>query len=280
MYQSQFELGHVALNVKNLELQSLYYQQVLGMTVLEQTDQQVDLGVGQTLLLRLLKTERPEAVKDSYGLYHFALLLPSRKDLGQLFNYLIANQVPLVGASDHDYSEAIYLEDTEGNGIEVYQDRPMSGWDVREDGRIVGDTRPIAEQELYDLGQGVALPYRLPQGTRMGHVHLSVKNSGASSRFYQDLLGVTDKFRLPSAVWLASGDYHHHLAVNQWAGQNLADRESDLPGLAYYTIYYDQADLFTATVKRAEGMGLELTSDEKEVSLLTTDGILLKLFLR
>lgn len=280
MYNAQFELGYVALNVKNLDLQIQYYQQVLGMTLLARTETTADLGVGDQLLLRLIKTERGEAVKDSYGLYHFALLLPNRKDLGQFFHYLITNQVPLVGASDHDYSEAIYLEDTEGNGIEVYQDRPMSGWDIRPDGRIIGDTRPIAEQELYDLGQDLALPYQLPQGTRMGHIHLSVKDSKASSQFYQDLLGVADKFSMSSGAWLASGDYHHHLAVNEWAGKNLLERKVGMPGLAYYTIYYNQADTFYKVIKQVQALGLTMTLAEREVSLVTTDGIVFKLFLR
>lgn len=279
MYNAQFELGHVALNVKNLDLQIQYYQQVLGLTLLARTETEADLGVGDQLLLRLIKTERREAVKDSYGLYHFALVLPSRKDLGEFFRYLLTQQIPLVGASDHDYSEAIYLEDTEGNGIEVYQDRPMSGWDIRPDGRIIGDTRPIAEQELYDLGQDLALPYQLPQGTRMGHIHLSVKDSKASSQFYQDLLGVADKFSMSSGAWLASGDYHHHLAVNEWAGKQLAEREADLPGLAYYTIAYSRADVFYATIKRAQDLGLEMALAAQEVTLVAKDGIILKLFL-
>lgn len=125
MYHSQFELGAVALNVRNLALQSLFYQQVLGLEVLAETDQQVDLGLGEQVLIRLLKTEQEDSAAASYGLYHLALALPSRQDLGTILRHFIDSKIPLQGASDHGYSEAIYLADTEGNGLEIYRDLPQ-----------------------------------------------------------------------------------------------------------------------------------------------------------
>lgn len=278
MYHSDFELGHVALYVKDLRLQGLFYQQVLGLELLAESDSQMDLGVGQNLLLRLIQTKQEGEVKDSYGLYHFALLVPERQDLANLFKHLLDNGIPLMGASDHDYSEAIYLEDVEGNGIEVYRDRPMSDWDIRENGQIVGDTRPFAEEEIYHLGKAV-VPYHLPVGTRMGHVHLSVKDSQASGQFYQELLGVADKFSLSSAAWLASGDYHHHLAVNEWGGKNLQARQEQRPGLAYYTVVYSDVPAFHASLKRAHAMKLQMEVAPQEVVIHAPDGIRLKLIL-
>ncbi|HEM5992683.1 TPA: VOC family protein [Streptococcus suis] len=277
MYNSQFELGHVALNVRNLELQSLFYQQVLGLQVLTENSKQIDLGVGQTTLVRLIQTEQKGEVSHSYGLYHLAIVLPSREDLGTIFRHFIDNKVPLQGASDHGYSEAIYLADTEGNGIEIYRDLPQDSWDVRSDGRIVGITEPMDAETIYALGKKADAAYQMPAGSRMGHVHLSVRESAASSRFYQEVLAIEDKFSIPSAAWLASGDYHHHLAVNEWGGKNLETRQEGMPGLAYYTVIYSQTDTFKATLERASAAGLTIQKLDKTAVFVDVDGIKTKL---
>lgn len=273
MYNSQFELGLVALNVRDLELQSLFYQQVLGLQVLSQSPNQIDLGVGQTILVRLIQTEQSGDVSQSYGLYHLAIVLPSREDLGTIFRHLIDNKVPLQGASDHGYSEAIYLADTEGNGIEIYRDLPQGTWDVRSDGRIIGKTEPMDAETIYALGKKADAAYQIPAGSRMGHIHLSVRDSSASSRFYQDILAIEDKFSVPSAAWLASGDYHHHLAVNEWGGKHLQTRTEGMPGLAYYTLVYTDIQAFQATIKRAQTAGLDLHLATQEVAFVDVDGI-------
>lgn len=277
MYNSQFELSLVALNVRNLELQSLFYQQVLGLQVLTENSKQIDLGVGQTALVRLIQTEQKGEVSHSYGLYHLAIVLPSREDLGTIFRHFIDNKVPLQGASDHGYSEAIYLADTEGNGIEIYRDLPQDTWDVRPDGRIVGITEPMDAETIYALGKKADAAYQMPAGSRMGHVHLSVRESAASSRFYQEVLAVEDKFSVPSAAWLASGDYHHHLAVNEWGGKNLTKREEGMPGLAYYTVIYKDVQAYQATIKRAQATNLSLAFANQETAFVDIDGIKTKL---
>ena len=144
-------------------------------------------------------------------------------------------KIPVVGGADHGYSEAIYLEDLEGNGIELYRDKPVTVWDIREDGRIIGVTEELSAQDIYQLGKEIE-PFAIASGTRMGHVHLSVKKSREASVFYQESLGLEDKFTIPHASWIASGDYHHHLAVNEWGGKRLARRENGLTGLAYYVV--------------------------------------------
>ncbi|HFI0672225.1 TPA: VOC family protein [Streptococcus suis] len=277
MYNSQFELGYVALNVRDIELQSLFYQQVLGLQILSQSPNQIDLGVGKNILIRLIQTEQSGDVSQSYGLYHLAIVLPSREDLGTIFRHFIDNKIPLLGASDHGYSEAIYLADTEGNGIEVYRDLPQDAWDVRADGRIVGVTEPMDAEAIYALGKKADAAYQMPAGSRMGHVHLSVRESAASSRFYQEVLAVEDKFSVPSAAWLASGDYHHHLAVNEWGGKNLETRQEGMPGLAYYTVIYSQTDTFKATLERASAAGLTIQKLDKTAVFVDVDGIKTKL---
>ncbi|MGQ7355453.1 VOC family protein [Streptococcus suis] len=273
MYNSQFELGYVALNVRDLELQSLFYQQVLGLQILTESQNQIDLGVGQTTLVRLIQTEQKGEVSHNYGLYHLAIVLPSREDLGNIFRHFIDNKIPLQGASDHGYSEAIYLADTEGNGIEIYRDLPQDTWDVRSDGRIIGKTEPMDAEAVYTLGKKADAAYQMPLGSRMGHVHLSVRESAASSKFYQEVLAVENKFSVPSAAWLASGDYHHHLAVNEWGGKLLATRKEGMPGLAYYTLVYTDIQAFQATIKRAQTAGLDLYLATQEVAFVDVDGI-------
>lgn len=279
MYQSAFELGYVALNVSNLDLQSQYYQQVLGLSVIHQEESVIDLGVGKTVLVRLIKTEELVDGAGSYGLYHLAILLPSREDLAQIFKHFVDNAVPLIGASDHDYSEAIYLEDTEGNGIEIYRDRPVSEWDIREDGRIIGTTEVMDAEGLYRLATPLESPYKMPEGSRMGHVHLSVRKSGVSSEFYQNVLQVQDKFSVSSASWLASGNYHHHLAVNEWGGQNLTTRTEGMRGLAYYTVIFEDEQLYQDTIERAKKFAENIEIGEQEASFTDLDGIKTRLVL-
>ena len=279
MYQSAFELGHVALNVRNLDLQSQYYQQVLGLSVLHQDETQIDLGVGNTVLVRLIQTEELLDVGGSYGLYHLAILLPSREALAQIFKHFVDNSVPLIGASDHDYSEAIYLEDTEGNGIEIYRDRPVSEWNIKEDGRIIGTTEAMDAEGLYRLATSLEVPYKMPEGSRMGHVHLSVRKSGISSEFYQNVLQVQDKFSVRSASWLASGNYHHHLAVNEWGGQGLITRIEGMRGLAYYTVIFEDEQLYRDTIERAKRFAKNIEIGEQEASFTDLDGIKTRLVL-
>ena len=278
MYQSDFELGYVALNVRNLDLQSQYYQQVLGLSVIHQEESVIDLGVGNTILVRLIQTEELLDVAGSYGLYHLAISLPSREALAQIFKHFVDNSVPLIGASDHDYSEAIYLEDTEGNGIEIYRDRPVSEWNIREDGRIIGTTEAMDEEGLYRLATTLERPYKMPEGSRMGHVHLSVRKSSISSEFYQNVLQVQDKFSVRSASWLASGNYHHHIAVNEWGGQ-LAIRTEGMRGLAYYTVIFEDEQLYQDTIERAKKFAKNVEIGEQEASFTDLDGIKTRLVL-
>ena len=125
-YHSKIYLAEVALNVRDLARQTAFFTQVLGLEILSQSDQEVVLGAGGKALVHLIQTNREEIVKSSYGLYHMAILLPSREDLADVFKHIAELNVPFVGAADHGYSEALYLEDPEGNGIELYRDKPVT----------------------------------------------------------------------------------------------------------------------------------------------------------
>ncbi len=272
-YHSKIYLAEVALNVRDLARQTAFYTQVIGLMILSQTDREVILGTGGKALVHLIQTNREETVKSSYGLYHMSILLPSREDLADVFKHIAELNYPFVGAVDHGYSEALYLEDPEGNGIELYRDKPVTEWDIREDGRIIGVTEELSAQEIYDMGRQVD-PFVIASDTRMGHIHLSVKDSKEASSFYQTVLDLDDKFTIPSASWIASGDYHHHLAVNEWGGKHLANREKNLPGLAYYVVEVASKDDLVAIAERAKGNGTPvnwLTSSE--LTFQDPDGI-------
>ena len=273
VYNSKIYLAEAVLNVKDLARQTAFYTQILGLEILSQTEEEVLLGAGGKPLVHLIQTDRTESVKASYGLYHMAILLPSREDLADVFKHMAELKVPFVGAADHGYSEALYLEDPEGNGIELYRDKPVAEWDIREDGRIIGVTEELSAQEIYEMGRKVE-PFRIASDTRMGHIHLSVSDSQVASAFYQAVLDLSDKFTVPSASWIASGDYHHHLAVNEWGGKHLAKRETQLPGLAYYVVQVEQKEDLVSIAERAKEEGSPVTwLTSSELEFTDPDGL-------
>ena len=279
-YNSRIHLAEVALNVRDIENQTAFYHQLLGLEILNQSENQVLLGAGGKPLVKLIQTENTSNPKQSYGLYHMALLLPSREDLANIFKHLVDLKIPLVGGADHGYSEAIYLEDLEGNGIELYRDKPVTVWDIREDGRIIGVTEELSAQDIYELGQEIE-PFAIASGTRMGHVHLSVKNSREASAFYQESLGLEDKFTIPHASWIASGDYHHHLAVNEWGGKNLATREQRMAGLAYYVVEVEnKEELLKVFAQSQSNQAITKWLSSSEFSMTDDDGIVTRVRVR
>ena len=272
-YNSQIYLAEVALNVKDLESQTAFYHQLLGIEIVSQSEGEAVLGAGDKALVKLIKTDDTSNPKQTYGLYHMALLLPSREDLANVFKHLLDLKIPLVGGADHGYSEAIYLEDLEGNGIELYRDKPVTEWDIRGDGRIIGVTEELSAQAIYELGKELD-PFIIASGTRMGHVPLSVKNSREASSFYQESLGLEDKFTIPHASWISSGDYHHHLAVNEWGGKNLARREKGLIGLAYYVVEVENKKFLVNSFTEAQDQQGQLQwISSSEFSIIDKDGI-------
>ena len=279
-YNSRIHLAEVSLNVRDLAGQTAFYHQLLGLEILNQSEKEVLLGAGGKPLVKLIKTEDTSNPKQSYGLYHMALLLPSREDLANIFKHLLDLKIPLVGGADHGYSEAIYLEDLESNGIELYRDKPVTVWDIREDGRIIGVTEELSAQDIYELGQEIE-PFAIASGTRMGHVHLSVKNSLEASSFYQESLGLEDKFTIPHASWIASGDYHHHLAVNEWGGKNLARREHGMVGLSYYVVEVEnKEELLKVFAQSQTDKAITQWISSAEFRITDNDGIMTRIRVR
>ncbi len=211
-------IGRVALKVANLEKMTRFYQEVIGLQVLEQSAIQSTLGVDNTVLLELHKVQEPLPLTPKTGLYHVAFLLPTRKDLGNALRHYLTIEAPLIGASDHGYSEAIYLNDPEGNGIEVYRDKPQSEWDIRTDGEIVGVTLEMDAEAVIAASDGAGDGF--PAGTTVGHVHLKVADLMQTEKFYTEVLGLSLKNNFGNqAKFFAAGDYHHHIGSNIWLGK-------------------------------------------------------------
>ncbi len=229
------EIGHVALTVRDIDSVAAFYETAIGLRPLASDGGVRRLGVGGRVLveLRADPAARPVDPREA-GLFHTAFLLPARADLGAWLVHAAGARVPLQGASDHLVSEAIYLADPEGNGIEVYVDRPRADWPradwPREGGRIRMATDPL---DLNALAAGARAPWAgAPDGTVVGHVHLQVGDVPEAEAFYNGSLGFDLVTRYPGAAFFGSGGYHHHLAANVWNSRGAGKRSEGAAGLA------------------------------------------------
>jgi catechol 2,3-dioxygenase len=214
------QLGQVSLQVSDMARSLEYYQRVLGLRVVRRSGAEATLAAhGDDTPLVVLRERpgvQPVPRRGLLGLYHFAILLPDRAALGRFIAHL-AQLGERAGASDHLVSEALYLRDPDGLGIEVYADRPRSGWRAV-DGQIVMATEPLDLAAVVAEARGESWT-GMPAGTRMGHVHLHVGDIEEASRFYHEALGLDRMvWSYPGALFLAAGGYHHHLGLNTWAG--------------------------------------------------------------
>lgn len=274
MNEKQIQLQEVSLNVHNLANMQQFYQERIGLDVLSIEGESVLLGVAATQfpLVRLQPATSDSHDATYNGLYHLAIRVPSREALGNALYHWLLTKTPLIGASNHGYSEAIYLEDPEGNGIEMYRDLPQSEWDVRTDGRIVGITEEMDAQGVLAAATRRTLdePFQLPAGTDMGHVHFSVANVARAKEIWMPVLQLDDKFSVPSGSWLAVGMYHHHFAFNQWAGTQLLKRSTGQLGLESATVAVDSVENYQAIKERAQQVQ-GMTVQEVNGKLLLTD---------
>jgi catechol 2,3-dioxygenase len=231
-------IGTVALTVRDLETVSRFYQEAIGLAVIETGAGLVRLGVGTTVLLELRHDPAaPLASRTAAGLFHTAFLLPSRADLAQWLLHAADLRVPLQGASDHLVSEAIYLADPEGNGIEIYWDRPSETWSWR-NGMVEMATLRLDLEALAASVQSHAWS-GLPAGSSIGHVHLQVGALEASDAFYAGKLGLDIVCRYPGATFLSSGGYHHHIGTNIWNSRGAPVRTEPTTGLANVELVAD-----------------------------------------
>ena len=259
--RTPLRIGTVGMAVRNLELLTAYYRDMLGLTVLERTKDSVRLGAGGVALLEL--NHKPDALPHDpreAGLYHTAFLMPTRADHARWITHVAKNRVPITGASDHGVSEAFYLDDPEGNGIEVYNDRPRERW--RYEGEmIVMQTEPLdIEAIVREIDPATAIYTGAPEGLRIGHIHLRVGNVGKAEEFYRGAVGLDVLRRRGGATFMSSGGYHHHVGANVWHSNGAGMRNDKRAGLAWFAIEVADAGALDALSKRLSAAGASISA--------------------
>jgi catechol 2,3-dioxygenase len=264
-------LGAVRLQVADLARSLAYYERVLGLRLVERTDGGARLAAhgDDATLVELVERPgaRPMAARGRLGLYHFAILLPDRAALGRFVRHLAESGVR-AGAGDHLVSEAFYLQDPDGLGIEVYADRPRDTW-RRVDRELMMATDPVDVASLVEAA-GDARWSGMPPGTVIGHVHLHVGDVARAAAFYAEGIGF-DRivWQYPGALFLGAGGYHHHLGTNTWAGSGARPPEADDARLLEWTIVLPgDADVDAVAASLARG-GHAVTRDGRDA--LATD---------
>jgi catechol 2,3-dioxygenase len=265
-------MGAVRLTVGDLDGTRDFYRDAIGLSELDRADGVVRLGANGEPIVELAGDPgAPARPRGTSGLFHLAILVPSRADLARALRRVAEAGWRLSGASDHLVSEALYLSDPEGNGIEIYRDRPRDEWPVR-DGVLQMDTLPL------DL-DGVLGELRreneagMPAGTRIGHVHLNVGDLSAAEAFYSGALGFDVTVRgYPGALFVSAGGYHHHLGLNTWTGEGAPPPPAGSRGLRQFEIDLPRADQLAAEEDRLREAGFEPTREGDRVRVTDPSG--------
>ncbi len=279
-------MGAVHLTVSDLDRSLAYYESVVGLSARERSGGRALLGAGATDLLVLIEQPGARPSRGHCGLYHFALLLPERADLARWLAHAARDRVALVGLADHFVSEAIYLSDPDGHGIEIYWDRPREVWEGRVAERMT--TLPLDTSSLFGElaapasgslapGDEPVDPLRasfdgLPTGTTMGHVHLCVADIPRTIAFYRDVLGFARMASLGGqAAFLSAGGYHHHLGANTWESAGARQPPEGSAALRQATIVLPSTAERDLVVARVAAAGYEPSYLEDGV---LNDGVL------
>ncbi|WP_431800424.1 VOC family protein [Halobacillus andaensis] len=268
MNNSTIESPHiqtVSIRVTQLKEAKTFYTEVIGLKILAESEDELKLGSGGRVLLQIYTGASSKKLAGKAGLYHFALLVPAREDLGSVLHHLMEVHAPLQGGADHIFSEAIYLNDPDGNGIEIYCDRPKDQWQVQEDGSLPLASDPLDAEELLKIRnqwQG------LPDQTVIGHIHLHVANIKEAFHFYHQLLGFQVKIRLGNqALFLAADEYHHHIGLNTWAGEGVPPNPAQAAGMRECVFHVNEEREILQLAKRLkeDGYSYSLTSHDLKV---------------
>jgi catechol 2,3-dioxygenase len=252
-------IGRVRLRVGDLERSVHFYRDLLGFRITRDQGSRVALSPEGERELIVLE-ERPGIARRpprplTTGLYHVALLVPSRAELGRALLGLHASHYPLRGMSDHAVSESLYLDDPDGNGLEIYADRPRALWPMR-DGVVLMTVDPMDVEGVVAAAQPVAERWPgLPNGTVVGHVHFTVSDLERAVGFYRDVVGFDLMMRIPSLAAVSAGGYHHHLNLNTWAGEGAPADSDRVAGLAGWEIRVPSAPARRALIDRLAGAG-------------------------
>jgi catechol 2,3-dioxygenase len=273
------EPGPVRLRVADLDSQREFYERAIGLSPIDSGDGVARLGADGTPVVELdHRADAPARPPRTTGLFHLAILVPDRAALAAALARAVRAGGRISGASDHLVSEALYLNDPEGNGIEIYRDRPRAEWE-RDGGEIRMSTLPLDVDGLLAELREDEPDSAMPDGTRVGHVHLNVADLDAAERFYSGLLGFDVTVRgYPGALFLSTGGYHHHVGVNTWAGPGAPAPAAGSRGLEWFELSVDDAPGLAELERRLGDAGAPI--ERRPESLLTHDpsenGLLLR----
>jgi catechol 2,3-dioxygenase len=264
-------LGPVYLRVSDLDRAVTFYQDRLGLTVLRHDDAQVSLGAGEQTALVLVAVPNAQPAGRHAGLYHVALLYPSRLELARAAQRLLLSRTPIQGTADHRSHEAIYIADPDGNGLELTADWPRELWpDPNGPGGYSGGPPQALDTEgLLALAADEPVPARAAPGLRVGHVHLHVGDVEQGIAFYCGLLGFELQANLGTAAFVSAAGYHHHLAFNVWRGPGVGPAPPDAVGLDHWTVLLDQAGQVAEVRARLDAAGVPV--DEEPSGFLVRD---------
>lgn len=263
-------LDFVHLTVSDFNRALPFYQEVLGLQLNRQQNGTAHLGAGGKDIVVLTENPSAKRARRTSGLYHFAILVPSRFALAQSLKRIVEKQVPVQGFADHIVSEAIYLPDPDGNGIEIYRDRPRDDWYDAQGNFLIG-TEPLDIDNLLAELDGPDQTWRgFDPATKLGHMHLHVANIAAAEKFYIDTLGFDLMARYgPSASFTSAGGYHHHIAFNTWAGVGVPPPPPDSIGLREYVVRLPNPDALNQVADRIHHAGISI--EETEAGLRVRD---------
>jgi len=265
-------LGPIRLTVGDAVGVAAFYERVVGLRRLADGDERIvrlGAGGGPALVELLEDAAAPARARRSSGLFHLALLVPDRASLAQALHRVAGAGWRLDGASDHLVSEALYLSDPEGNGIELYRDRPRAEWRRSDSGEVAMATLPLDLQDLLAAAPAAAPDEGMPTGTTLGHVHLQVSDLAAAEAFYADALGFDVMVRsYPGALFVAAGGYHHHLGLNTWASAGGPPADPAARGLRDFAIHFGDAGERDRATNRLAEAGYALR-EERDAAVAT-----------
>ena len=248
-------LGPVHLTVTDLSRSIAFYEQSIGLQVARSDAAEAALGTGGEDLLVLVEEPEARPAGRHAGLYHYALLHPSRLDLARAAQRLIETQTPVSGASDHKISEAIYLPDPDGNGIELAADRSREHWGDLSDPTSHGGPEPLDMVSLMAMVEDAEPVALASSDLSVGHLHLHVGDVDGALEFWRDLVGFEVVTRFASAAFISAGGYHHHLGLNTWRGEGVAPMPAGTVGLRYWTVVLESVEDVAAVKARLVAAG-------------------------